>query len=246
MGDQKHDSEYTMTYHAVDMVPPHTILDTTNLPENFFLITRIHNNKTKQNFYNVQKYNKTSVIPSNRNNVSQAEIDKYITNGALSGVPHYTNSINLNLATASAPAPTPASANPLLNTITPRPPVNYNALPPIQTPFQTSPISNRTPNGQLSETRRHKNTNLDKLVANMPVANMPVATTNVSASRKHPPRRLPPIKPNISTSNPSASATVTPYKPRSAWPNMKGGRKTHRNKKSKRKHTRRHQIRQRH
>jgi hypothetical protein len=83
MGDQKHDSEYTMTYHAVDMNPPHAILDTINLPENFFLITRIHNNKTKQNFYNVQKYNKTSVIPSNRNNVSQAEIDKYIKNGDL-------------------------------------------------------------------------------------------------------------------------------------------------------------------
>jgi hypothetical protein len=242
MGDQKHDSEYTMTYHAVDMVPPYNILDTTNLPENFFLITRIHNNKTKQNFYNVQKYNKTSVIPSNRNNVSQAEIDKYITNGALSGVPHYSSSINLTSATAPAPDEfSPASENPLLHNITPRPPVNYNALPPIQTPFQTSPISNRTPNDQLPETRTTIKPNLDTLVANMPVA-----TTNVSASRKHPPRRLPPIKPNISTSNPSASATVTPYKPIQAWPKINGGRKTHRNKKSKRKHTRRHQTRQRH
>jgi len=223
MGDQKHDSEYTMTYHAVDMNPPHAILDTINLPENFFLITRIHNNKTKQNFYNVQKYNKTSVIPSNRNNVSQAEIDKYIKNGDLSNVPHYSNSINLNLATA-APA---------------------NSLSPIQTPFQTSPISSRIQNDQLPEIRTTIKPNLDKLVANKTVKNgispFKVSNTDLSVNNINST-----INPNnlqtLSNANPTTSAKVLPIR-KQAW---EGGRKTHRNKKTKSKHTRRHQTRQKH
>ena len=93
------DVTYTVTYHTVNINPPHNILPhnilpnnaLTKLPDQFFLITQIHNNKTKQNFYNVKKTDE-KIIPANKNNVSQAEIDKYITDGnLLSNVPHFSN-----------------------------------------------------------------------------------------------------------------------------------------------------------
>ena len=102
------DVTYTVTYHTVNINPPHNILPhnilpnnaLTELPDQFFLITQIHNNKTKQNFYNVKKTDE-KIIPANKNNVSQAEIDKYITDGnLLSNVPHFSTKINLNPALA--------------------------------------------------------------------------------------------------------------------------------------------------
>ena len=104
------DVTYTVTYHTVNINPPHNILPhnilpnnaLTKLPDQFFLITQIHNNKTKQNFYNVKKTDEKN-IPANKNNVSQAEIDKYITDGnLLSNVPHFSTKINLNPALAPA------------------------------------------------------------------------------------------------------------------------------------------------
>lgn len=99
------DVTYTVTYHTVNIDPPHNILPhniLTELPEQFFLITQIHNNTTKQNFYNVKKTS-DKIIPSNKINLSQAEIDTYITKGnSLNNVPRYSNSINLNPAPASA------------------------------------------------------------------------------------------------------------------------------------------------
>ena len=106
------DVTYTVTYHTVNINPPHNILPhnilphnaLTKLPDQFFLITQIHNNKTKQNFYNVKK-SSYKIIPDNKNNVSQAQIDKYITDGnLLSNVPHFSTKINLNAAPAPAPA----------------------------------------------------------------------------------------------------------------------------------------------
>lgn len=99
------DVTYTVTYHTVNINPPHNILPNnalTELPDQFFLITQIHNNKTKQNFYNVKKTDE-KIIPANKNNVSQAQIDKYITDGnLLSNVPYYSNSINLNPAASAS------------------------------------------------------------------------------------------------------------------------------------------------
>ena len=104
------DVTYTVTYHTVNINPPHNILPhnilpnnaLTKLPDQFFLITQIHNNKTKQNFYNVKKTDE-KIIPANKNNVSQAEIDKYINDGnLLSNVPHFSTKINLNPALAPA------------------------------------------------------------------------------------------------------------------------------------------------
>lgn len=99
------DVTYTVTYHTVNINPPHNILPNnalTKLPDQFFLITQIHNNKTKQNFYNVKK-SSYKIIPDNKNNVSQAEIDKYITDGnLLSNFPRYSTKINLNPALAPA------------------------------------------------------------------------------------------------------------------------------------------------
>ena len=109
------DVTYTVTYHTVNINPPHNILPhnilpnnaLTKLPDQFFLITQIHNNKTKQNFYNVKK-TREKIIPDNKNNVSQAQIDKYITDGnLLSNVPHFSTKINLNPALAPGASPGP-------------------------------------------------------------------------------------------------------------------------------------------
>ena len=158
---------------------------------------------------------------------------------------------NPNVANANA---NKANANPLLHNIPPRPPVEYNALPQI-----TSKTSN---NDQLPATRKRTKPNLDTVVindgngvkdvndvANPFKPNNTIVKTNtvapVNKSTNHNAvestvniNSIPTLpNSNSSTSNPSTSATVAPSPRKVAW---NGGRKTRKNKKSKRKHTRRH------
>ena len=220
---------------------------------------RIERKKARTNKANANKAKanaKANVAKANANNAKAnanpniAKANPNVNPNANKANPNVAKE-NPNVANANA---NKANANPLLHNIPPRPPVEYNALPQI-----TSKTSN---NDQLPATRKRTKPNLDTVVindgngvkdvndvANPFKPNNTIVKTNtvapVNKSTNHNAvestvniNSIPTLpNSNSSTSNPSTSATVAPSPRREAW---KGGRKTRKNKKSKRKHTRRH------
>lgn len=174
--------------------------------------------------------------------------------------------VNPNIAKAKANVnanANPNVANPLLHNIPPRPPVEYNALPQITsktsnndqlpaTRKRTKPnldtvvindgndvkdvndVANPfKPNNTIVKTNTvvpvNKSTNHNAVESNVNINSIPTLPNSNPSNANL-------LTSNSSTSNPSTSTTVAPFR-KVAW---NGGRKTRKNKKSKRKHTRRH------